>query len=121
MNELANCLTSKTRHGERRKTVRYPINGLVQFQWHATDGQTHDAIGTTRDIGRGGVFIESGSIPPVGSTLMISVTLPSESISTATLQLGGAGVVRNVRQESYQTIGFGASAVLHVEVPTSTK
>jgi len=109
-------LVSKTQQEERRKTVRYPINGLVQFQW-----QTHDAIGTTRDIGRGGVFIESDSIPPVGSKLIINVTLPAESMSTVTLQLGGIGFVRNMRQELCQIIGVGASAVFHVEVPISTK
>ena len=121
VNDLAKSLDSKTQQAERRKTVRYPSNGLVQFQWHARGGQTHDAIGTTRDIGKGGVFIESDSIPPVGSALIITVTLPAESITNVPLQLGGAGVVRNVRQESCQTIGFGASAVFHVEVPTSTK
>jgi hypothetical protein len=121
VNDLAKCLVSKTQQEERRKTVRYPINGLVQFQWHARDGQTHDAIGTTRDIGRGGVFIESDSIPPVGSKLIINVTLPAESMSTVTLQLGGIGFVRNMRQELCQIIGVGASAVFHVEVPISTK
>jgi hypothetical protein len=121
MNESNQHPTTGANLKDNRKSARYPITGLVQFQWRARDGQTHDAIGTTRDIGRGGVFIESDSIPPVGSTLTITVTLPAESMTNVPLQLGGAGVVRNVRQESCQTIGFGASAVFHVEVPTSTK
>jgi len=121
VNDLARCSASDTQQEERRKTVRYAISGLVQFQWHTSDGQLHDAIGTTRDIGRGGVFIESDSVPPVGSTLIITVTLPAESKSTVALQLGGVGLVRNVRQESCKIIGVGASAVFHVDVPTSTK
>jgi len=121
VNDLARCSASDTQQEERRKTVWYAISGLVQFQLHTSDGQLHDAIGTTRDIGRGGVFIESESIPPVGSKLVINVTLPAESISTVTLQLGGIGFVRNMRQELCQIIGVGASAVFHVEVPTSTK
>jgi hypothetical protein len=110
---------SNTHGEERRKSVRYPINGLVQFQWRGADGQSYDAIGTTCDIGRGGVFIESDSIPPVASVLKLIVTLPAESKGDVTLQLGGIGVVLNVRRESRQAIGFGASTVFHVEVPTS--
>ena len=104
-----------------RKNARYLITGMVQFRWQRVDGGWYDGIGITRDMGKGGAFIESDSIPPVGSTLMIAVTLPAESMSTVTLQLGGIGIVRNVRQESGQAIGFGASAVFHVEVPRSTK
>jgi len=68
-------------------------------------------------MGKGGVFIESASIPPVASELKLIVTLPAESNSDVTLQLGGVGFVCNVRQGSLQKIGFGASAVFHVEVP----
>ena len=84
------------------------------------DGRWHDGIGITRDIGKGGVFIESDSIPPVGSPLKLTVTLPSESSRNMILQLGGAGYVRHIRQEPSQTTGFGASAVFDVDVPMST-
>jgi hypothetical protein len=104
---------------DKRKDIRHSITGIVQFQWRSADGQWHDALGMTRDIGRGGVFIESDSIPPVGSPLKLTVTLPSASNPQITLQLGGMGSVRHVRQESLQKIGFGASAVFHVEVPMS--
>jgi hypothetical protein len=43
--------------------------------------------------------------------------VPAESKSDVTLQLGGIGVVRNVRQDACQKRGFGASAVLHTEMP----
>lgn len=114
-------LTGNTPRGDRRQSVRYRMAGAVQFQWQAKDGQWHDAMGITRDIGKSGVFIESASIPPVASTVRLIVTLPAESKSDVALQLGGAGLVRNVRQESCQAIGFGASAVFHVEVPTSKR
>jgi hypothetical protein len=117
MDRPARYSSTKAIREDRRNNVRYPITGLVQFQWIAGDEQWHDAIGTTRDIGKGGVFIESGSIPPVASVLKLIVTIPAESQSDVTLQLGGVGFVRNVRRESYQKIGFGASAVFHTEVP----
>jgi hypothetical protein len=121
MNEPNQHQTTGANPEDNRQTVRYPITGMVQFKWQAVDGQSYHGIGLTRDIGRGGVFIESDSIPPIGSILIVTVTLPAEPMTTVTLQLAGAGVVRNVRQDSSQTIGFRASAVFHLEVPTSTK
>ena len=100
---------------DRRKSERYPISGLVEFQWRGTDKQWHDAIGITRDMGRAGVFILSDSIPPVASVLKLIVTLPAESKADVFLQLGGVGVVRNVRQGAWMKRGFGASAVFHAE------
>jgi hypothetical protein len=106
---------------DRRKSVRYPITGLVQFQWRASDGRWHDGIGITRDIGKGGVFIESDSVPPIASTIKVIVTLPAESKSNVILQLSGVGYICNLRQESCQTIGFGVSAVFRTAVPKSTE
>jgi hypothetical protein len=112
--------TANTCPNDRRKTVRYLITGAVRFEWQAVDGQWYDDIGITHDIGKGGVFIESDSIPQVGSPLKLIVTLPSASKPNITLPLGGAGYVRHIRQEPSQTTGFGASAVFNVEEPMST-
>jgi hypothetical protein len=120
MDEPAKCTTSNAHREDRRKTIRFPIIGAVQFQWQARDGQWHNDIGITRDIGKGGVFIESDSIPPVGSPLTLTATLPSESNPNIILQLGGTGSVRHVLLEPKQTSGFGASTIFHVEVPKST-
>lgn len=115
MNRTVRDTTSLLNRENRRKSVRYPLTGAVQFLWHAQDGQWYDAIGITRDIGKGGAFIESNSLPPVASVLKLIVTLPAESKSDTTLRLGGVGYVRRIRQESCQTMGFGASVVFRVE------
>jgi hypothetical protein len=112
--------TANTCPNDRRKTLRYLITGAVRFEWQAVDGQWYKDIGITHDIGKGGVFIESDSIPQVGSPLKLTVTLPSASKPNTTLQLGGDGDVRHIRQEPSQTTGFGASAVFDVEVPMWT-
>ncbi len=106
---------------DNRKSARYLITGMVQFEWQAADGQWYDGIGITRDIGKGGVFIESDSIPPVGSPLRLTAILPSDSKLTISVQLGGTGYVRHVRREGHRAIGFGASAVFRVEVPPAPK
>jgi hypothetical protein len=115
MDQPVKYAATKPYREDRRANLRYPISGLVQFQWRGADG--HDTIGVTRDIGKGGVFIESDSIPPVASVLKLIVTLPAESKGDVTLQLGGIGVVRNVGRGVCQKRGFGTSAVFHVEIP----
>ena len=117
MNNSAKHPISRAHREDRRTSVRYPITGEVQFQWHSRDGQRYDGIGIARDIGKGGAFIESDSTPPVASVLRLTVTLAAESKSDVTLQLVGVGFVRYVRRDSCQKIGFGASAVFHTEVP----
>jgi hypothetical protein len=112
--------STKIQRDDRRRSMRHPILGAVHFQWRSA-GKWYDGVRTTRDIGKGGVFVESGSIPLVASELKLTVTIAGESTSDATLQLVGVGVVRNVRQESCQEIGFGASADFHVEAPESRK
>jgi hypothetical protein len=99
---------------ERRKTVRYPITVAVSFQWQAADGRWDNTIGTTRDIGIAGLFVESESVPPVDSVLKLILTLPAASTFDTTLHLAGTAVVRHVQQDTCQTSGFGAEAVFRV-------
>ena len=115
MDQTAKYAATKPYREDRRASVRYPICGLVEFQWCGTDNQWRGAIGVIRDMGREGVFILSDSMPPVASMLKLIVTLPAESKVDVCLQLGGIGVVRNVRQGACQNFGFGASAVFHAE------
>lgn len=106
---------------ERRKSARHLITGRVWFQWQTADGSWYGGVGTTRDIGKAGVFVESESIPPVPSALKLIVVLPTGWDSDTSLCLSGFGDVRHVQQKPSQTNGFGASAVFHTEVPMSTK
>ena len=105
----------------KRKSVRFPITGTVRFEWQTADGQWYEGIGITDNIGKGGVFIESDSIPEVGSPLKLTAVLPSQSKPNISVQLGGTGYVCHVRREEYPTIGFGASAVFHLEVPPASE
>ena len=120
MDESGDNSTSDRNSGEKRHIIRYSMAGMVQFRWQATDGYWYDGTGITRDIGKGGAFIESDSIPQVGSPLKLTVTLPSKSTLDVTLQLSGSGTVCHVRQGHSQPSGFGVSAIFHVDVPQRT-
>ena len=104
---------------DRRRNVRYLITGTVWFQWLAADGNWYNAIGTTRDCGKEGLFIQSDSRPPMASPLRLVVTLPTTWKSGTSLCLSGTGCVRHIQREPRQASGFGASAVFHTEVPIS--
>lgn len=101
---------------DRRSSIRYLISGAARFQWQASDGQWHDAIGITQNIGKTGLFIESESLPPVASLLNLVVTLPIQWDSDITIRVGGTGRVCHVRQGPSQAEGLGARAVLRVEM-----
>jgi hypothetical protein len=120
MDKLAKYAAAGKHRDERRNSARNLIIGRVWFQWQAADGNWHDAVGSTRDIGEAGVFVESESIPPVASTIKLIVVLPTVWEADTTRCFSGFGHVRHVRQNSRQKSGFGASAVLQKEVPMST-
>ena len=105
---------------DKRKSERHLIAGAVQFKWQAADGCWYEGIGITQNIGKGGVFIESDSTPPVAANVTLTVTLPAQSQPQITLQLGGTGSVRHVRRQQYPTNGFGVAADFRVEMPKST-
>jgi len=115
MKKLAKSVAADTHRDERRKSVRHLIIGTVWFQWQTVDGNWCDGVGTTRDIGEAGVFVQCESIPPVASALKLIVVLPTEALC-----LRGLGHVCHVPRESRQQSGFGASAVFQKELPMST-
>ena len=110
-------ITNSSKEG-KRKAIRHWITGVVQFQWRSADGQWHDALGMTRDIGKAGLFVESESVPPFSSALTLIVSLPAGWNKDIVPRLGGTGYVRHIRQEPSQPSAFGAAAVPHVEMPT---
>jgi hypothetical protein len=119
MDKLPKSAAADTYRDERRKSTRHLLTGRVWFQWRTVDGNWYDGVGTTRDIGKTGVFVQCESIPPVASTLKLIVVLPTGWETDTTVCLSGLGHVRHVPQEPRQKSGFGASAVFQKEVPMS--
>src|SRR5664279_1827305 len=93
---------------ERRKNVRYPIAGAVSMHWRTAEGPWREAGGTTRNIGKSGVFVECEDSPPVGSRLELVITLPTQLREYGPVCLCGVGEVRHLRWEASQTFGLAA-------------
>jgi hypothetical protein len=119
MDKTARYSSANNHPDDRRRSVRYLINGTVWFVWRAANEEWCNGVGSTRDIGKGGLLIESEAEPPIGSMLKLIAEVPVQWTSAATLQLSGVGFVCRVNQEPSQRSSFGASAVFHTEVPIS--
>lgn len=76
---------------EQRKHSRVPFRDSVVF---VVKGREERATGITRDIGIGGMFIETPTPAPFGAEIVVHVHLPGEASAFAFV-----GVVRWVRAE----------------------
>jgi hypothetical protein len=107
------------RSRDRRRSARYPIAGAVWFQWKEADGGKHAARGVTHDIGKGGVFVECESLPPIASALELNVALSLNWNQNATVRLRGVGDVRHLQSGACARNGYGAAVVFHMETPAT--
>ena len=77
-------------------------------------------MGTTRNMGREGVFIETGTLPPEASDVKIIVTFGCGGSDELRARLYGCGTVRHVQARITGNKGFGAWAPFHNEPPYET-
>jgi hypothetical protein len=103
-----------TNVNERRQSARYELQGVAQFRWRASDGNWHDGVGTTSNIGRGGAFIATQSAPPIASYLHVEVTIPVSWAVEAEVRLSGFGDVRHVTTGEVEP-GFGAFVLFRTD------
>lgn len=102
---------------DRRKAARYPISAAASFEWQDSNSNWPEAIGISRDIGGAGLFLETETIPPIGSLLHFRVTLPARETGPIVLSLSGVGQVRHHYRYPGGRNGFGASVVWHLTQP----
>lgn len=98
--------------GERaRASRRHPrIPLAVKVRYVTPDGQQSESL--TEGIGRGGVFIESGTPVPVGSEITIELALPDEP----TGRVEAKGKVVWVRRKRERTIYFPGMGVQFTDI-----
>jgi len=71
----------------------------------------------TRDVGKGGAFIETANMPPVAAQVSVVVTLRGRVSEDMEARLCGVGWVRHVLREEGVVVGFGAGVLFHTEAP----
>lgn len=77
---------------ERRNAIRYPLVLPTQLNWIVA-GRVRIEEALSRDVSIEGLFVESKSSLEVGSTVNVSVTLPSPGGASPTFQIKGEGTV----------------------------
>lgn len=106
----------RCRWEERRALNRYPIRAHVWFQWQGADQGKQETIAATRDISTHGVFILSNSLPSIGASVEVLVSMPPVSTEgNIRLQIRGRGKV--VRTET--DMGFAVQLLFHIEGTSS--
>jgi hypothetical protein len=92
---------------ERRGAVRYELRIAVAFFWENAEGDKFQAEGVTRDISEVGVYVLSGTCPPLKSKVRVEVTLAQPGIVSGSLK-GRMQVLRVERDgpEEFGGCGF---------------
>jgi hypothetical protein len=70
-NEMQQRRNSNELGGERRKQrrrhIRFPLRGAVDFRWHDNAGNCQRGEGISRNISEQGIFVETPACPPLGT------------------------------------------------------
>ena len=104
-------------HGERRQTTRFHLQGEAWFEWETAAEPRREGVGTTRNVGREGAYIETETPPPVASDVKIIVTFSRGQGDEFQMRLWGCGTVRHVQGRVTGNEGFGAWVPFHNEPP----
>ena len=105
------------RQGERRHSTRFHLQGEAWFEWKTSAGPRREGVGTTKNVGREGAYIETDTAPPAASNVKIIVTFCSGQSDEFQVRLCGCGTVRHVQGQITRNEGFGAWVPFHNEPP----
>lgn len=102
--------SSKTSRPQRppRNYSRSPLAAILRY---TTPGSKHSA-GVTCEIGGGGIFIETSSPPPIGTTLTLELALPDDPANP----ISAHGQVAWVRAEEQRHVLYPGMGVQFTEI-----
>jgi len=92
----------------RRKQIRFPLLGSVDFQWHDNLGICHSGEGQSRDISEHGVFVETCACPPLGAVTKAEIQIKRSHNAATTNPIALEGrVIRVERRDKDVTTCTG--------------
>ena len=98
---------------ERRGATRYPLQLVVTFSWKDVGGLVQGSEGRSRDLNGRGIFVHSDLIPPIGSSVVISVLLPHLAPTKRPAELHAEGRVVRVDQGDSGSHASGFATMNH--------
>jgi hypothetical protein len=105
---------SKSKENEKvkqRELPRVPVGAAAEFTWGESKGDKKRGKGVTRDISAKGLYLETETPPPVGSSIKLDVVLPRVRGMLKNLRMKAMGRVVRVQppqEEDDPISGFAA-------------
>jgi hypothetical protein len=94
---------------ERRKGKRFRLRLAVLFSWRDAQGRLQSGEGWSRNIGSRGVYVSTGTAPPIGTLLEMNIFLPELGYKIRTAEIHAKGQVARIDCERMgQPCGFAA-------------
>jgi hypothetical protein len=94
---------------DRRRNHRYDLRTRVGFSWEDLEGICHRGESLTRDISEVGVFVQTNSCPPVGTTVQLEVSFHSATAEGVQIQAQGRVIRVEKADQSQAQCGFAAA------------
>src|ERR1017187_3239828 len=101
---------------ERRGGTRYPLRLVVIFSWKDEVGVVHGSEGHIRDLNGRGIYVQSGLIPPVGSSVEMNVLLPQLAPPKRPAELHDKGSVVRIDPDASESKATGFAAMTHTAI-----
>ena len=79
-----------------RAQMRYSIPAPVTFNWLVTNGMHRQGKGRSRNISKGGAFVFTRKLPPVGASISLSIQFPNTAAGGRVLRMEMTGEVVRV-------------------------
>jgi hypothetical protein len=99
---------------KRRRHIRFPLRGTVDFQWSDNAGKCHAGKGKSRNISEQGIFVETPARPPIGARTRAEVWIQHARDSAQIRQIAFEGWVVRV-EESAKCAFCGGFAIATLE------
>jgi hypothetical protein len=101
---------------ERRGATRYPLRLVVTFFWKDEAGVVHGSEGQSRDVNGRGIYVHSGLVPPVGSSVEMKVLLPQLEPPKRPAELHAEGRVVRIDPGASLSQAAGFAAMNHTVI-----
>jgi hypothetical protein len=86
------------RSTQRRRHIRFPLRGAVDFRWNDNGGKCQRGEGISRNISEQGLFVETLACPPLGTRTRAEVWIQQLKDAAKICQIAFEGRVVRIEK-----------------------
>jgi PilZ domain-containing protein len=102
------------RSTQRRRHIRFPLRGAVDFRWDDNAGNCQKGKGISRNISEQGIFVETLTCPPLGTRTRAEVWIQQLKDEAQSCQISLEGRVVRIESSGVRAF-FGGFAMAAFE------